>query len=111
MQIEKFRAAAKAGIALAAYLDERSKVTRRLADLTGASLTVALDVEAVESLANLLRQHIEAIGALADEVTRQTERARASELAVADGMAMVALIRSSTLAELTSFWHRQRANQ
>lgn len=112
MQTELIATCAQTGEILACHLEGRvaslKKLEQQLASPPGL-LTLPLEIDHAASLAYALRQHVDAIRTLQLLLEKQTQRADLYEKAVADGMALVALIRSCSLAELTNFWHRQRA--
>lgn len=109
MQIDLIDTLAQTGEMLATYLDTRVRSAKKLSGMIGTSLDIAMESDTVENLAQIVRQHIDAIKTLQNALVLEQATARAYEGAVADGMALVALIRSCSLAELTNFWHRQRA--
>jgi hypothetical protein len=90
------------GELLATYLDGRVQSAKKLEPFTGP-MTISLTVDAVESLAHLLRQHSEAISDQAKIISNLTARADGAEIAVAQGMALVDEIRKCGIVELFLF--------
>ena len=108
VQIDLIDTLAQTGDMLATYLDGRVASVKKISTMAGVPLDIAMEPDTIESLAYLIRQHIDAVKTLQGCLAHEKAKAAGYEAAIADGLALVALIRTCSLEELTAFWHRNR---
>jgi hypothetical protein len=103
--------AIQCGLSAADLIERRAASVGKLSGLTHAPLTVAFDTDQVRNIAKVLRAYAATLICNDSIIAAQKERADLAEKALAEGLELMALIRESSLEELTAFWHRQQGKK